>query len=200
MVAALHPGASSRQPPHWHAPFLAMLPAIKRQARHRLAGCSAAEQEEAMQAVIAYAAVTYARLVQLQKTELAYPSPLARFGLKQYWAGRHVGGSINSQDVSSDGRFRRQGLESFEDWKEVLSDSRRATPAELAALRVDFADWLETLSPRNRKLAQTLARSELTSSVASMFRLTAGRVSQLRRELYESWQLFVGEPVLGGCG
>jgi hypothetical protein len=29
--------------------------------------------------------------------------------------------------------------------------------------------------------------------VAKTFRLTAGRVSQLRRELYESWRQFVGE-------
>ena len=200
MIASSQPNAPPRQHPHWHAPFLAMLPAIQRQACRRLIGCSADQQEEALQAVVAYAAVTYARLVQLQKAELAFPTPLARFGLQQYWEGRQVGGAINSNDISSTSCMRRTGqaLESLEDWKEALCDSRRATPAELAALRVDFAEWLDTLSPRNRQLAQTLARGELTSSVARMFRLTAGRVSQLRRELYESWQLFVGEPVL--CG
>ena len=46
----------------------------------------------------------------------------------------------------------------------------------------------------NRKLARVLAQGEQTSGVAKMVRITAGRVSQLRRELYLSWQRFLGEP------
>jgi hypothetical protein len=169
-----------------------MLPAIERHARRQLRHVPRYERDEALQAVVAYAAVAYARLVQLHKAQLAYPGPLARYGLKQYLAGRLVGGRTNSQDVGSKCCRRRRGcvVEPLDDWKEVLADSRRATPADMAALRIDFGDWLQTLSLRDRRLAHALARGEETGCVAQMFRLTAGRVSQLRRELYRSWQRF----------
>jgi len=186
---------------NWQASFLAMLPAIKRQARRALRKCPLAEREEALQFIIASAAVAFARLAKLNRLQLAYPGPLARYGFKQYQAGRLIGGSSNCHDVSSRMCQRRQGcvVESLDDWQESLAETRRTTPADLAALRVDFAAWLESLSPRNQQLARTLARGEEAGVVAEMFRITAARVSQLRRELYESWQRFVGEPVRA-CG
>jgi predicted transcriptional regulator len=56
-----------------------------------------------------------------------------------------------------------------------------------------MADWLQTLSPRDRELASVLAVGEPPSVAARKFRVTRGRVSQLRRELYESWLRFTGE-------
>ena len=72
-------------------------------------------------------------------------------------------------------------------------------PADIAALRIDFSDWFTSLSPRDQRLASGLTRGESMSAVANMFRIMAGRVSQLRRDLSESWQQFVGEPAYG-CG
>ena len=182
---------------NWQAPFLALLPAIQRHAHRELKTVRSSEREEALQAAVAYAAVAFARLVELNKAHLAYAAPLAHYGLKHYRAGRLVGGRANCRDVGSRRCQRRRGyvIESLEDWKEILAETRRTSPAELAALRVDFGDWLRTLSPRNRKLAKALALGEETRAVAKMFRVTAGRVSQLRRELYESWQRFLGEPM-----
>lgn len=67
------------------------------------------------------------------------------------------------------------------------------TPADSAALRVDSADCLATLPPRDRRVAKALAIGEPTSAVARLLQITAGRVSQPRRELYLSWQRFLGE-------
>jgi hypothetical protein len=183
----------------WQASFELLLPAIKRQCRRQLAGFAAEEREEAMQAAIAYAAVAYARLAERDQLDLAFPVPLVRYGLKQYRAGRIVGTPWNSRDVCSK-RCQRQGgyaVETLENWNEVLSETRRATPAEIATLRIDFGQWLETLSPRDRRLAHELARGEETGVVARLLRITAGRVSQLRRELLASWLEFVGEPAVG---
>lgn len=182
---------------NWQGPFLAMLPAIERQARHLLRKRPPREREEAQQAIIGYAAVACARLAERNHLELAYPTPLARFGFKQYRAGRSVGGSTNSKDVTSTRRQRERGcpMEPLDDWQESLVEPRRTTPAEIAGFRVDFGAWLRTLTPRDRQLAKQLARGERTSAVANMFKLTAGRVSQLRRELWVSWQRFVGEPL-----
>src|SRR5688572_16051909 len=87
--------------PAWQTSFLAMLPAIQHQTRLQLAGCPGPEHEEAMQATIAYAAVAYAGLAERNRLALAYPGPLARYGLKHYRAGRRIGSSTNSKDVCS---------------------------------------------------------------------------------------------------
>jgi hypothetical protein len=179
----------------WQPAFLAMLPAIEEQTRIALAKCPRHEREEARQAILTYAAVAVARLFQLDKAHLACPAPLVAFGLKQYRAGRIVGTSLNCKDVGSINCLRKQGcsIEPLEEWTAALVESRRATPADIAALRIDFSDWFQSLSARDQRLASELARGESTSAVAKMFRITAGRVSQLRRELFESWQQFVGD-------
>jgi FixJ family two-component response regulator len=72
-------------------------------------------------------------------------------------------------------------------------EDRHATPADVAATRIDFADWLQTLSRRYRRIAETLATGEGTGTVARRFRLSPSRISQLRHEYYESWKRFQGE-------
>jgi hypothetical protein len=78
-------------------------------------------------------------------------------------------------------------------WREVLVEDRTAGPAEIAMTRLDFASWLSTLSKRDRQLAEKLVLGETTGRVARTFRISAARVSQLRRELCASWHRFVGE-------
>ncbi|HEV3304179.1 MAG TPA: hypothetical protein VG055_31305 [Planctomycetaceae bacterium] len=94
-------------------------------------------------------------------------------------------------------RFTIERLDRFNrrtgQWREVLVEDRTAGPADIAEMRIDFAEWLNTLSNRDRQLAETLAHGETTGCVAGMFRISAGRVSQLRRDLCESWRRFGGE-------
>ena len=78
-------------------------------------------------------------------------------------------------------------------WKEILVEDRNATPAELAASRIDFPAWLATLSRRNRRIALRLADGDAAGAVAQRFGISPGRISQLRRELAETWQAFHGE-------
>ena len=179
----------------WHAAFLILLPSIQRHAKHVFRNLSADDREEAVQAVVAHSAVAFARLVELGTPELAYASVLAKFAVRQYRAGRRLGCRLNCRDVASPVCQRRRGfaVESLDAWKLALAEDHRTTPAELAAMRVDFEAWLGTLTPRNRRLANVLATGEQTSAVARMFRVTAGRISQLRRELWESWRRFTDE-------
>lgn len=181
----------------WHAAYLAMLPSIHRQAQRAFRCLPCHEREEAIQAVMANSALAYRRLVELGTPELGYTTPLAQFAVRQYRAGRTVGSRMNCRDVASIACQRRHGfnVQAHGDWKQTVTEDRRTTPAELAALRLDFADWLATLSPRDRRVAKALAIGERTTTVARLFKMTAGRVSQLRRELYVSWQRFFGEPV-----
>jgi len=179
----------------WQAQFMALLPAIQKHARRLIQRSCLRDRDESLQAAVAYAAVGFARLAALGQAHKGYPSTLARFGLKQHRAGRLVGGRVNSHDVGSAKCRVRNGcmIESFEDWNEVLAENRRATPAEIAALRIDFADWLRSVSSRDRQLVALLARGETTQNAAVLLGVSAGRISQLRRELFVSWQRFQGE-------
>ena len=79
-------------------------------------------------------------------------------------------------------------------WREILVEDRKAGPAETAAARIDTVAWLKSLPRRKRAIAKALARGEATNTVARMFALSAGRISQIREEFRQSWQTFQGEP------
>lgn len=197
----------SRKParPAWHAGFLCMLPSIKAQLRFAFCELNPEERAEAMAEAIANAAIVYARLHQLGKIDVAYPSALARFAAAHYRAGRRIGARLNIHDVMSHYAQRRRGIrverldrfDAEEGWKEVFVEDRASTPAELAASRIDFADWLDRLSAKRRKIAATLATGETTLHAARKFRLTPGRISQLRREFHQDWNSFHGAAADG---
>ena len=84
-----------------------------------------------------------------------------------------------------------------EAWLEVLVEDRRAGPAEVAATRIDFSAWLRCLPRRLRKIASFLAGGENTTAAAKRFRLSPGRVSQIRQELLQNWRRFQGDDLAG---
>jgi hypothetical protein len=201
MVASRKPSPKSSAP-SWHPIFLKMLPTICRYARFAFRHLGPEAREEAVQDVIANAMIAFIRLFDRGKLELAYPTVLARYGIAQFRCGRRVGSRINIRDVCSPFAAAMKGihierLDHFDDeeqaWKEILVPDDHASPAELAASRIDFPVWLRTLSPRDKKLAMRLAVGESTGKVARLFRITAGRVSQVRRELRDAWLRFHGE-------
>lgn len=182
--------------------FLAMLPQIHNQARVAFRGEPAEFCEELMAEVIANCWVAFVRLMDRGLEEVIYPIPLAQFAIKQVRCGRKVGSQLNVNDVSSEYAQKSRGfmLESLvrynqrkEEWKEVLVEDRHAGPAETAASRIDFSQWLRSLPRRTRRIAETLALGESTKRAAKRFRISPGRVSQIRRELMEDWQAFRGE-------
>ena len=72
----------------------------------------------------------------------------------------------------------------------MMPEDRTATPAEVATARIDIRAGLETLSRRNRAIANLLAVGKSTGETAERFGLSPGRISQLRGELRESWEKF----------
>jgi hypothetical protein len=187
--------------PAWHAGFLALEPAIRRTAKitFRLAGPEL--REELVAEVVAGAMVAYARLFERGKLELAFASPLARFAIRQVLAGRTVGNRRRIREVLSGCAQQRKGfqverLDYFDEeencWREIVVEDKRATPADIAACRIDFASWLGLLPTRRRKIALTLAAGETTRATATKFGLTAARISQLRQWLKQSWEAFQG--------
>ncbi len=80
-----------------------------------------------------------------------------------------------------------------ETWRRWLAEDRRVTPADEAAFRVDFAAWLDGLSPTKRGVAEGLAGGLEGVVVAQRLGLSPGRVSQVRAELERSWREFQGQ-------
>ena len=199
-VARKNPAKSA-----WHEQFLKMLPAIAKHIRIAFRHLPTEAKTEAVQEATCNACCAFSRLAELGKLDLAYPSVLARYAVAQVRDGRKVGGRLNVRDVLSPycqrcKQITVERLDHFDEeenaWKEAVVQDTRTTPVpEIVSFRVDFADWLAGLSRRNRRIAQTLALGNQTGDVAKRFKLSEGRVSQLRREFAESWQKFVdGEP------
>lgn len=199
------PKSVAKSKPAWHAGFMELLPDIRRQVRFAFRRLAAERREEAVQEAIANALVAYVRLHKLGKTDVAYATPLANYAVRQVCGGRQVGCQLNMDDVLSPYAQRRQGFnvsrldrpsEGNDAWKEILVEDPSCTPAELAAGRLDFDAWLRRLPRQKRRMASTLAKGETTSEAAKKFQVTPGRVSQVRRELAESWNEFQGEAAI----
>jgi hypothetical protein len=188
------------------AKFLSLLPLIVRQADIAFRNKDAESREELTAEVVANAYVCFVRLVQLGRESLAFGTPLGTYAVRQTKAGRKVGTKSNANDVGSpyaqvvkcihverlDHRDKETG-----EWREILLECPGVGPAETAAARIDFADWLGSLSRRNRSIATTLATGESTGVTAKRFNVSSGRISQLRRELKASWETFQGEVPTG---
>jgi hypothetical protein len=186
----------------WQQDFLVMLPKIEEQARYKFRHLKGDHQDEAVQEVICNCCLAFARLWEQGRAEAATWSTLARYGIAQVRVGRRVGAPLNIKDTSSRHcQLRKQvDVQSLhrwdpqnEEWSEMVVEDRHSTPADLAAFRIDFREFLRSLSRRNRQIALKLSKGESTHHVAGLFRISSARVSQLRRELWEAWQEFHGE-------
>lgn len=76
---------------------------------------------------------------------------------------------------------------------EALYDNAQTPVPDQVSFRLDFTAWLATLTDRDRRLICDLMLGERTADVAGKHGLSAGRVSQLRREFMADWQHFA-EP------
>ena len=183
----------------WQPAFLKMLPAIERRARITFRHLKGDDRDEAVQETICNACLAYARLVDRGRADVATPSSLVLYAAAQFRDGRRVGSPLNINDVCSVYCQRRKGVkvqplsrwnDGAGEWRDILVEDKTATPADLAASRIDFPAFLATLSRRDRRLAEKLATGESTSQAAKLFRISAGRVSQLRQELKRAWERF----------
>ena len=179
--------------------FAEILPAIVRALQFEFRKLDDERREDAIHEAVANCFVAYRRLIDQGRGSLVYPSVLARFAASQVREGRMVGSPMNAKDVSSRYAQQRRGfvlqsLDQYDDrrqeWREaVINDPK--TPVFLqVSFRIDFPAWLRVLTPRNRKIALSLAKGFTTSWVADKFKLSRARVSQLRQELCDSWQQF----------
>tara|TARA_R110002049_G_scaffold85538_1_gene217411 strand:+ start:88 stop:732 length:645 start_codon:yes stop_codon:yes gene_type:complete len=181
--------------------FLAILPEIRRHALFAFRTLRAEAKEEAVSETIANVFVAFNRLMEQGKEAKIYASVLTRYAISQNRSGRKIGTSLNSNCVLSEVARQKHGLHidrldycaKCGEWFEFVVEDRRTPVPDQAAFRCDFPKWLDRLSPQKRQIAEKLAVGDTTSEVAQTCKVTPGRISQIRRELDDSWCEFHGE-------
>ena len=200
MIAIVEQESRTRQD---DAPtFEELLPAIQKQAAIAFRYLPLSDREEYVAETVANAYCAFHRLVERGKADVAYATPPCSYAIRQIHAGRRVGSRRSSKDVMSPCAQQARGIkverlgsvyESRGKWEELVIESRKSGPAEIAITRIDFAAFLKSLQPMMRRIAKTLAAGETTKNVARKFGVSQARVSQMRRELQQAWEMFQGE-------
>jgi hypothetical protein len=188
----------------WQAGFLKILPRIERYARRALCSLRGDAKDDAMCEVVANCVCAYRRLFQRNEIERAFASTLVRYAVALYYRGRRAGPAQRSRDVYSARTRKKAGIELHSlgtpreqraEWMECLTDNRRTPVPDQAHFRVEFPRWLSTQTRRDRRITERLSLGYTTKEVADKFKLSPGRVSQIRRELSDSWHQFCGEKL-----
>ncbi len=160
-------------------------------------------REDAIQEMIALAWKWHLRLARRGKDATRFLSVLASRAARGVHSGHRLAGPENSHDVLFPPARQRHpfavgrlpDFEALTDHPagEALADNTQPPPDEAVCSQLDFAAWLASLAERNRGIALDLMVGERTRAVAHKYGLSAGRISQLRREFCQGWRAFRGE-------
>jgi hypothetical protein len=200
--------------------FLVLLPRIELHARVYFRFMTPDRKEEAVAEAVALAWRWFLRLTERGKDVSPFVSALASYAARAVLSGRRLCGQLPARDVLSEAAQRRHGFtvqalpqstrQPFEEvhasvqgqrhidaLEEMLRDNTVTPPPDQAAFRIDFSAWRRTRTERDRRLMADLMLGERTSHVSRKYGITAGRVSQLRREFHDDWDRFCGADADG---
>lgn len=109
------------------------------------------------------------------------------YSIRQTKAGRRIEWSGKPKDVLS---LRSYGKVRFEPWNldEFVSDD--VPVFQVVQFRLDVPAFLATLTERQRSIALDLAHGMTTSEAAKKYAVSAGRISQCRREFMVLYKRF----------
>jgi hypothetical protein len=201
-----------------HRHFLAILPRIELHAQihFRHVKCPG-RRADAIAEVIAVAWKWFLRLAEQPAKDVNdFVSAIATYAVRHVRSGRKLAGMEKSKDVCNPHAQRRHdfkveslshstrcgyeriygepfGQQTMDAFEERLRDNTHSPVPEQAAFRCDFPVWLSQLGPRNREIAEDMTLDLGTFELADKHKISAGRISQLRREFHSDWQRFHGE-------
>ena len=131
----------------------------------------------------------FVRLDARGKDPMQFVSAIVTFAARQVRGGRKVcggklAGEVTAKLCQQTNRFAVGEL------SEALVDNTQTPVPDQVAFRIDFPAWHSSHNRRDRRIIRELANGERTCVVASKFGLSNARISQLRSELRQSWELF----------
>jgi len=158
--------------------------------------------DDALQEMRTIAFDIYRSLVRRGKQ--VFYSPIARFAIQRYKAGRRFAGS-STTDVLSDetrilGRCESCSLDQFylnDGDLPFLTDWRQSDVADAVQFKIDFEDWHYHQSPRDQQIIDDLAMGETTNAVSRKHGLSASLISHNRKRYFKSWKNFIDPPEAG---
>ena len=143
------------------------------------------------------------RLVDRGKNPAKFVSVLASYAARAVRSGRRVCGQERARDALSTVAPQRHSFTvsslpqtstlNPNPLQEALIDNTRSPVPDQVQFRCDFPEWLLTHTRRDRTLAIEMAKGERTSALAHRFKISPARVSQIRRQLHDSWEQFTGD-------
>ena len=200
-----------------HAVFLALLPRLQTHAQIQFRFIACRDQRaDKISEVVALAWKWYVRLIEQGKDIKQFPMVFIYLVVKAVRSGRRLAGAEKAKDVMNPMTQRRHGfavkslplrtrqtrqsiygsvrgqrdLDAFE---ERLKDNTVTPPPIAAAFRIDFPEFLDHLTDRDRAMATFLAQEHPATMAAERFDVTPGRVTQLRQRWRREWQVLQGE-------
>lgn len=150
----------------------------------------------------------FCRAKQQGKNPAEFVTSIARYAARAVRAGRTVCGQQKSKDVLSVTARLKFGVSvvrfapsvdcelsgalvrtQHEDmvYEEYVTDDMQTPVPEQAAFRVDWPDFLDTLSARDRGIAAFLALGHQATEAATKFNVTVPRISQVRKDWQRRW-------------
>jgi hypothetical protein len=202
---------------HLHAGFAAILPRIERHARISFRDIRCPHKKEDLIAeTIALSWAWYRRLVRKGKDVAQFVSALARYAARAVRYGRRLNGVEKTKDVLSRRAQQRYGFtveslpastrtsfakiysalrgqQEVDAYEERLRDNTVTPPPEAAAFRIDFTQFLRALGARDRELAHFLSLGHSAKEAARRFKVSQGRVTQLRQRWCRQWHALQDE-------
>jgi len=164
--------------------FLKLLPALKKHASIRFRHLNRTDREEAIAEATAAAFVNFKTAATAGTSHRITPGTLAHYAVLHVATGRRAGGGGNGKtDVMSAAAQRRGGFRIFalpwndarldcmvaserEVWRLHLLHDHRTPPADQAAFRIDWSNFLAGQHERTRQALALLGEGDTQVEVA----------------------------------
>jgi hypothetical protein len=171
--------------------FVRRMPALQKMAKISFRHLPPEAKQESITNAVALAwKFFYNLFLRGRSNEHGILDSCMRFAIRQTRAGRTPQGCPRKKDVLAP---RWVGPTRLADFDPEQFVSRNTPIPEAVSFRMDVPAFLVTLNDRQRKMSLDLAGGMTTSECAAKYGVTAGRVSQWRREFKQLFDTFFAE-------
>jgi hypothetical protein len=201
---------------HLHAAFLSILPRVEQHGRIYFRHLRPHRKADAIQEMRALAWKWFVRLHQRGKDPADFVTSFSTFLARAVNSGRRLAGMAKAKDAMNPHTQRRHGFrveplpnstrtsheqlyafpvgqQLLDAVEERLRDNTVTPVPDQVQFRLDWPAWLQTLTPRERRIIRAMSRNERTLDLSREFELSPSRISQLRREFFLDWRRFLGD-------
>jgi hypothetical protein len=206
-------GQGRRHLAELHTQFLVILPRVELHGRIYFRFLSTDRKAELIQEMRALAWKWYLQLNERGKNPSDFMKAFTTLLARAVNSGRRLAGMAKAKDVMNPATQRRfgfgveslpssprvsheqlyalpKGQDLHDAFEERLRDNTTTPVPDQVQFRIDWPDWLATLTGRERRMIRVMAKNESTKDLARQFDLSPARISQKRSEFRDEWQRF----------